>query len=268
MIFKMGNQSERKSFSKKERYEIFKRDNFTCQYCGQEAPDVILEVDHIKPLAEGGSNSLTNLITSCRDCNRGKGARELNDNTEIKQQKKQLEKLNERRKQLEMLQEWREELLDLKQDQVDRLSNYWSKLTEDQYNFSESFRDEVRDKLGTFSFERILEGLEIAHDNYLKRNDEGNFSQESANLALGKLGGICYIQKQQEENPHISKLHYIKGILRNRLRYFDAQDAIKWLTMAYNKGISLEFLEEQAKVWENWTEFRSKIFDLINEEVD
>ena len=43
-----------------------------CQYCGQSAPDVVLEVDHIVPVAEGGDNDIMNLITSCRDCNRGK----------------------------------------------------------------------------------------------------------------------------------------------------------------------------------------------------
>ena len=62
----------RKPLSKKIRFEVFKRDKFTCQYCGRMSPDVILEVDHIEPVAEGGDNEITNLITSCRDCNRGR----------------------------------------------------------------------------------------------------------------------------------------------------------------------------------------------------
>ncbi len=64
--------ADRKPISKKTRFEVFKRDKFTCQYCGRMSPDVILEVDHIKPVADGGTNKLINLITSCRDCNRGK----------------------------------------------------------------------------------------------------------------------------------------------------------------------------------------------------
>lgn len=264
----MSEQSKRKSFSKKERYEIFKRDNFTCQYCGQEAPDIILEVDHIKPIAEDGSNDLTNLITSCRDCNRGKGARELNDNTEVKKRKKQLNELNKRRKQLEMMSEWRKELFDLKEEQIDQLSEYLSKLTEGRFSFSNSFRDKVREMLKNFNFEEIMEALEIAHDNYLKRDDEGEFTQDSADRALNKLGGICYMKKQDKENPHISKLHYIKGILRNRFNYFKEQDAIKWLTMAYDNGASLESLEDKAKLWESWNEFRDEIFNIINGEVD
>ena len=69
--------AERKALSKKTRFEIFKRDLFTCQYCGATPPDVVLEVDHIMPVAGGGTNDEMNLITSCVDCNRGKGKREL-----------------------------------------------------------------------------------------------------------------------------------------------------------------------------------------------
>ncbi len=54
------------------RYKIFKRDKFTCQYCGQKAPDVKLEVDHIVPTYEGGTDDEDNLITSCWACNKGK----------------------------------------------------------------------------------------------------------------------------------------------------------------------------------------------------
>jgi 5-methylcytosine-specific restriction endonuclease McrA len=37
------------AISKKLRFEVFKRDNFTCQYCGRETPEVILEADHVIP---------------------------------------------------------------------------------------------------------------------------------------------------------------------------------------------------------------------------
>jgi len=69
----------RKSISKKVRFEVFKRDGFTCQYCGNHPPAVILEPDHIDPVANGGTNRMDNLVTSCFDCNRGKAARLLSD---------------------------------------------------------------------------------------------------------------------------------------------------------------------------------------------
>lgn len=56
----------------KLRWQILERDKYVCQYCGQGAPDVKLEVDHKVALADGGTNDLNNLITSCWACNRGK----------------------------------------------------------------------------------------------------------------------------------------------------------------------------------------------------
>lgn len=65
------------ALSKKTRFEIFKRDGFTCQYCGAHPPSVILHVDHIVAVAAGGSNRKDNLVTACEACNQGKGARDL-----------------------------------------------------------------------------------------------------------------------------------------------------------------------------------------------
>lgn len=63
--------------SLKDRFEIFKRDLFQCQYCGRTPPTITLELDHIKPRANGGKDCLDNYITSCFDCNRGKGKNDL-----------------------------------------------------------------------------------------------------------------------------------------------------------------------------------------------
>jgi len=64
--------SERKSVSTRRRFEIFKRDGFTCQYCGKRPPNTILHLDHIIPVSKGGTNQTENLITACIDCNLGK----------------------------------------------------------------------------------------------------------------------------------------------------------------------------------------------------
>lgn len=68
---------KRKAISKKVRFEIFKRDGFKCMYCGAHPPSVMLHVDHIRPVADGGGNEDENLVTSCEPCNLGKGARLL-----------------------------------------------------------------------------------------------------------------------------------------------------------------------------------------------
>ncbi|CCW14628.1 HNH endonuclease [Rhodococcus aetherivorans] len=60
--------------SKRLRYEILRRDNHSCRYCGATAPGVKLTVDHVIPQVLGGSNEPSNLVTACSDCNNGKSA--------------------------------------------------------------------------------------------------------------------------------------------------------------------------------------------------
>jgi len=67
------------AISVRTRFEVFKRDDFTCQYCGKKSPDVVLEVDHIVPQCEGGGDDSINLRTACWDCNRGKAGTPLNE---------------------------------------------------------------------------------------------------------------------------------------------------------------------------------------------
>jgi hypothetical protein len=69
----------RTTLSKRIRFEVFKRDGFTCQYCGRRPPDVTLHCDHVDPVVNGGENDMVNLVTSCSDCNLGKGPRLLGD---------------------------------------------------------------------------------------------------------------------------------------------------------------------------------------------
>lgn len=70
----------RSPISKKLRFDVFKRDGFVCLYCGAHPSEtVLLEVDHIHPVAEGGTDDFENLVTACFDCNRGKGAGLLSD---------------------------------------------------------------------------------------------------------------------------------------------------------------------------------------------
>lgn len=60
--------------TKRTRFEVLKRDNHTCRYCGGTAPDVVLTVDHVTPVALGGTDDPSNLVAACRDCNAGKAS--------------------------------------------------------------------------------------------------------------------------------------------------------------------------------------------------
>lgn len=52
------------------RQNIFKRDNFECQYCGTKRD---LTLDHVIPSSRGGAQAWHNLVTACKRCNAKKG---------------------------------------------------------------------------------------------------------------------------------------------------------------------------------------------------
>ena len=52
------------------RREVFRRDNYTCQYCGREIQE--LTVDHVAPRYLGGKHTWENVVSACRACNRRK----------------------------------------------------------------------------------------------------------------------------------------------------------------------------------------------------
>lgn len=55
------------------RFNVLKRDMFTCVYCGGKPPNVLLHVDHLVPVSDGGLNEIDNLVAACSECNSGKG---------------------------------------------------------------------------------------------------------------------------------------------------------------------------------------------------
>lgn len=183
----------RKALSKKTRFEVFKRDKFTCQYCGAQAPDVILEVDHIKPVSKGGTNDILNLVTACKRCNLGKSNRAISDDSAVKVQKQQLDELQDRREQLEMMLKWRDELEFEIQSEIDFIDNLL--LTRTQWGMSDCGRNNMRKIITKFGFNEAYDACQTAIDQYY------NGSEKSWQYAFSKIGGICYNRKKaREEN--------------------------------------------------------------------
>jgi 5-methylcytosine-specific restriction endonuclease McrA len=58
---------------KLSKQEIFRRDQYTCQYCGSRPAK--LTVDHVVPRSLGGSHTWANLVSACPSCNHRKGGR-------------------------------------------------------------------------------------------------------------------------------------------------------------------------------------------------
>ena len=73
-VYAANMKEERKVMNDNIRYNVFKRDNFTCKICGAtQADGVKLHVDHIIPVSMGGKTVMSNLQTLCDRCNIGKG---------------------------------------------------------------------------------------------------------------------------------------------------------------------------------------------------
>lgn len=254
----------RKKLTKKIRFEVFKRDSFKCQYCGESAPNIILHIDHIIPIAAGGDNDISNLVTSCQSCNLGKGARQLSDSSVVKKQKRQLDELNERRIQMEMMVEWRNSLNDLLEQQIDAIEKPLKDKT--GYSFNEHGRIELAKSIKKIGFSYLLEAAHTCANQYLEPDEEGGYKTASIDKAFSMIDRVAYVQKQKQENPEVSELYYIRGILKNRFSgwYQNLEwQTIDWLKHALSEGVSIDALKNIAKQSKNWTHFRK----LINQEI-
>lgn len=68
----------------KLRLKILERDGYRCVLCGRSPAierGVILHLDHVVPVAEGGKGTFENLRTLCASCNFGKGASQMSPNS-------------------------------------------------------------------------------------------------------------------------------------------------------------------------------------------
>lgn len=182
-------KTKRAPIPKSIRFEVFKRDSFRCQYCGKSAddPSVRLEVDHIIPVAKGGDNSIMNLITSCRDCNRGKGARELSDESVIVKQKKLLDDIQERKEIIEMMARWKTELMLETEKEVSIVNNYIGTIS--NWSLTDVGKTKLRRMINNYGFEEVYQATEIAFNKYYRGDTK------SWDIAFNKIGGILYNRK-------------------------------------------------------------------------
>lgn len=69
------SQKNSRHIPKTIRVDVLRRDNYRCVFCGVSAKKTELQIDHIIPFSQGGSNTIDNLQTLCSDCNLGKSNR-------------------------------------------------------------------------------------------------------------------------------------------------------------------------------------------------
>lgn len=195
----MGKMA-RKALSKKVRFEVFKRDSFKCQYCGKSAPEVILHVDHIKPVAAGGTNDLLNLVTACVDCNSGKGATELSDHSVAAKQMRQLAEMNERREQIKLIAKWHEDLGSIASDEVLVFEREFRKTV--GCGFSEKGRRDAKDTIKKYGLSLVLDSLTKSVRQYYRDDDK-----DSVEKVFDYVPRICFWTKKEQDNPWMAQVN-------------------------------------------------------------
>lgn len=151
--------------SKRTRFEVFKRDRFTCQYCGRKPPAVTLEVDHVVAESAGGPDTHFNLITACFDCNRGKGAVFLSDL--IQPLADQLEKAKEQRENMEAYNQFLIEQRRAEEEAIIDLGRYWHDKfarvrQRGKWVFGGEREASIRNFLRRMPSEKIREAMDLA----------------------------------------------------------------------------------------------------------
>ena len=240
--------AKRKNLSKSVRFEVFKRDNFKCQYCGKSAPDVVLEVDHIIPVSKGGDNDISNLITACFDCNRGKRDKKLTDKQSAKLQKEELDKLNARREQLEMIAEWRKELLNLMNESIDKIVEIINQEFYLDIHLTDYGRRNFSKCIKKYGFEETLNSSLIAFERY-----------DDIETALSKIDGILYNRYLEEYDPEKAAYHRMLSLTKRKFTYFNPKVAYCLIDKIYACTMFEEDITRLIYSCKNWSEFKRRM---------
>lgn len=247
--------AKRKALSKSTRFEVFKRDSFTCQYCGQSAPSVVLHCDHIMPVAEGGTNDIVNLLTSCEACNSGKGARRLDDQSEVAKQKAQLDELNERRLQIEMLMQWKHGLRDVAKEAAKQAVAYFE--TSYDTSLNEKGKAEMAKLVKRFSLAEVIDAIEQATNVY-----------SDAEKAFSKIGGICFIKKKSANDPDFAAVSRVRGALAAKKLYVNHADVDRIVRSGLSWGVEAETFIQLARNARSWTAWREDAVAEVNSQAE
>lgn len=245
---------KRESIPKKTRFEIFKRDSFSCQYCGQSAPEVLLVIDHIVPVSKGGTSDIFNLITACQDCNSGKSNIPLSDNSEISKKKAQLDIINEKKNQLEMMYEWQSELIDLDLQATNKINDLFEQLT--GFKIVNSGLKDIKSHIKKYGFAEVAESIKICVDKYIKFEKDGNPLFDSVDFAISRIRPILENRKRCKDKPYLMDLYYVRTTMTNR-KIIPEKDYkfLNYIEEIYLKGFDINSMKYIAKNCEDLNDF-------------
>lgn len=241
-----------RNVSKKTRFEVFKRDKFTCQYCGRKAPNVVLNCDHIKPVAENGSNGIMNLVTSCADCNIGKSDRRLDDSASVEKARRQAELMQERSEQIEMMAEWAENV-SMMRAEIDAINRALHGMGIGR--LTTQGEAEARKILKKYTIAEYIYALVVAIDSY------------GIEKGFDKINGICYNKRLESTDPGLAEIRKVVFSFRFYGQVWKAKNVVLFLN--WLRKIGLDWLaisrsiESKCKSWDDYLKIAEEISSKV-----
>jgi hypothetical protein len=303
IVSPIKEKNKRISISKKLRHEVFKRDNFKCFYCGvkpSDGDDVILEVDHVLPVCEGGTNDIDNLVTSCKDCNRGKGKTKLNDKNYSSLKKAEHDAVDDK---IDVMKEFVKSRMNKSReiepacDYIHDTMNKWKHMRED--NDERVVSDEYKNKLLVLykktSMEDLIDATEQCEVVFLGKTvecDYGYMPYNRISLPSNYITGF-YLQcitmyldniidkKKEEKKSDKRSLDtpnncsaYLVAVIKNRTQGYDkwevSTDVRRLVSTIDTKQNKVKVLNEilipmstEVEQDSDYTEFYNEMFNAI-----
>jgi len=226
--------NKRKPLSAKKRFDILERDNFTCQTCGaKQSDDVLLEVDHIKPVSKGGTNDLDNLVTLCYKCNRGKGARILGEKQAVKLEESRVDEMHKKMQQRQAYIKYKEKLRNADEQHHQKIIEIVNEIVNHHFNKHEiisskyalnpSQRSEFYKYQKKHGVEKLIDSIYenehllvpkiVEKDAQLREQ----IMQSNFRLFYTEVFKQLDIKKDIDKPTVTSCINYLSGILNNRL---------------------------------------------------
>lgn len=247
----------RETIKPKLRFQVFTRDDFTCQYCGRkpDQDDVILHVDHTVSVKDGGTNDIENLITSCRDCNYGKGAKSILKRTRTEADLiEELDLAKERLEQIKALNKQKKSIKKI-QENITKESMVWAiDITDGNLNEKCYIQVQKLKEKGKYTDEVLKRALEITYD----RHTSNNF--EKVEKFMAYLQGVANNISLTDEEQQIILL-YNRDVFKYERMYPQTRKMI--LDYSY---CGVEFHSEVVeKVNRTLTKHHGETFKLRND---
>lgn len=125
-----------------------------------------------------------------------------------------------------------------------------------QCTLTDKGREAFRLLVKEYSFTEVSLAIKISAKRYLQYDEKGNLTEESIKVFFRRIKGIC---KNRQEGDPFREIYYIRGILKNRLSYYDEKRITQALLCAKNKGCNMKHIKEVSKKLNNWLEFKEFI---------